>query len=325
MTGRRRIRPLLLTAAIAVLAALFATRVFRNAVVRRARRETPPAPRRIDPAGISGERALAEVRDFVALGPRVSGTPGAERAARYLETRLRDLGVEPLLDEFRDETPAGPVLFRNVLGIVPGTSGRTLIVGSHYDTKAGISDRFAGANDSGSSTGLLLELARSLAQRGTRGPAVILAFFDGEECLRAYGAQDGLHGSRRLAKTLVQNRRADRVTAVLVLDMVGDRDLTVTIPRNSTPALISLAFESARAEGARAKFSLADGPILDDHVPFRAAGMPAVDLIDFQYGPVPGDNSTWHTDADTMDKLSARSLEIVGRVVIRMLNALSSP
>jgi Zn-dependent M28 family amino/carboxypeptidase len=170
--------------------------------------------------------------------------------------------------------------------------------------------------------GVLLALAPILKTGTKERPSVMLAFLDGEECQVAYGPNDGLHGSRHLVAGLVASGRARTVRAMILLDMVGDRNLNVAIPRNGTPELITAAFKAAEANGVREKFSLAGHAVLDDHQPFLDAGMPAVDLIDFDYGSGPGVNDYWHTPADTLDKLSPASLEIVGRVVLRMLNGL---
>lgn len=292
---------------------------------------------RIDPTRLDGERALCEVTDFVAIGPRNAGTEGAARAADYLQGKLQDAKLLTSVDVFTAPTPAGPVVFRNVLAERPAgtpvetpptasfltrqSGGRIVVLLSHYDTKSGISEDFAGANDSGSSTGLLLEMARVLAAHPT--PChVLLAFVDGEECQTSYGPRDGLHGSRRLASRLRAPDIRNRIAAVIVVDMIGDRDLQVGIPRNSTPALVTTAFDAAEAVGVRRRFTLNGMTILDDHVPFLEAGMPAIDLIDFTYGSAPGLNDYWHTPEDTMDKLSAESLEAVGRTVIAMLNRL---
>lgn len=270
------------------------------------------------PVEVSGEAALEEVRRFVELGPRDSGTAGAEKAANYLMGRLRELGVEAEIQEFRDASPKGEIVFRNVLGRLPGDGQRIVLLGSHYDTKAGI-EGFAGANDSGSSTGLLLELARAMAREAPHPAEIRFAFFDGEECMEAYGPADGFHGSRHLAETMAADGSLSNVAAMILLDMVGDRDLTVTIPRNSTPWLVSLAFDAARAEGVRGRFQLAPSAIGDDHEAFFSRGVPAIDLIDFQFGSAPGRNDYWHTAEDTMDRVSAESLGAVGRVAARMV------
>ena len=273
-------------------------------------------------AAVSGEAALAEVRDVVALGNRDAGTEGAKKAAVYLFDRLRALGVEAEIQEFSEASPQGETVFRNVLGRIPGGDGRIVLLGSHYDTKAGIAG-FEGANDSGSSTGLLLELARAFKANGPHGAEIRFAFFDGEECMEHYGPQDGFHGSLHLAAAMAADGSLSNVAAMILLDMVGDKDLTITIPRNSTPWLTTLAFEAARAEGVRKHFGLYPQAVGDDHEAFFSRGVPAIDLIDFEFGSAPGKNDYWHTAEDSMDKLSAESLGIVGRVAARMVEAIA--
>lgn len=278
-----------------------------------------------DPGHLDQDAAYQEVDRFVGLGPRDSGTEGAERAAAYLAERMESLGLEVRVDKFEDPTPRGPTIFRNVIGVVPGEGEGRILIGGHYDTKSGIDGTFVGANDSGSSTGLLLELARVARASGYgAGPVPDLWFvlFDGEEAMVKYGRQDGFHGSRHLARKLQENDQIADTRAVIILDMIGDRDLGVTLPRGSTPELLRLAFDAAEAEGVRNVFRLHRGDIGDDHVPFLEVGIPAIDLIDFEFGDRPGGNSYWHTDADTMDKISPQSLGIVGRVTLRMLNDL---
>ena len=277
----------------------------------------------IDPTTLNGETAMSEVASFVALGPRESGTAGALAAATHIADRLRKFGMEPLVEEFADICPRGTITFRNVIGIIDGPTEDTVILGSHYDTRSGIAGDFVGANDSGSSTGLLLELARICSSLDWTGPDLVFAFFDGEECMKKYSANDGLHGSRQLANSLVRNQTAAKVKAVIILDMIGDSDLNVEIPHNSHAGLRQMLLEAATEEGARLKFGHTLSNILDDHQSFLSAGMPAIDIIDFKYGSQPGKNDYWHTAEDTMDKLSPASLQTVGRVVIRLLNRLA--
>ncbi len=282
-----------------------------------------PAPEWPEPSAVSGVRALEAVAAVVAMGPRESGTDGAGRAAAFLAGRLSQLGMDARIDAFTDVTPDGTQTFRNVSARLTGTEPGLILLVSHYDTKSGIATNFEGANDSGSSTGLLLELARVLKERRGGGPDLEFLWVDGEECRAAYGPRDGLHGSRRRAAQLNASGEAARVRAVIVLDMIGDRDLRVTLPRNGDPRLGLAVFKAAEAEGVRHRFRLGEGTMLDDHVPFLEAGLPAVDLIDFEYGDGPGDNRYWHTTNDTLDKLSAESLETVGRVVMRALESIS--
>lgn len=269
-----------------------------------------------------GIQALSNVTAFVqACTPRDAMTPGAERAAQWLKAKLIANGLPTAtIQTFTDKTPLGEKAFHNVESVIPGQSTKTIILLSHFDTKSGISPAFQGANDSGSSTGLLLELARIIAASGTPRHTLQIAFLDGEECVLAFGAQDGLHGSRHLAKKLLQEKR--EVVAVILMDMIGDRTLRIQLPHNGTGTLRACALRAADATGDRAHIGLYDGPILDDHQPFLDAGFPAVDLIDFQYGDAPGENTFWHTTDDTLDKLSAESLSITGRIVLEMINQL---
>lgn len=286
------------------------------------RDEAATTPTVFDPNSVDGARAFERVRELVAIVPRNSGSAGAEKAARHIASALESMKIETLIDEFEDGPRNRRGVFRNVLGTVHGKGAGLIVIGSHYDTKAGISESFEGANDSGSSTGLLLELARVLSAGPQPECSIMLAFFDGEECVREYSENDGLHGSRRLAGQLKEDGRADNVLGVVIVDMIGDRNLNVELPRNSTPWLCSRVFSAAREEGARASFRLLESAVLDDHVPFLAAGMPAVDIIDFKYGSAAGLNDYWHTEQDTLDKISGNSMQLVGRIVIRMINSL---
>ncbi len=273
-------------------------------------------------ASFDGARAFAETEALVQFSPRDAGTGNGRRAAVHLKTRLEALGIKTVIDTFTEETPAGKMVFNNVLGRLPGKTNRLIILASHFDTKAGICPDFQGANDSGSSTGVLLELARVLSERAPFETEFMLALFDGEECRSEYSPQDGLHGSRRLARQIVEGGGAGLVEAVILLDMVGDKNLNITVPRNSSQTLVKELFSAAQEVGARPAFSLGRGAILDDHVPFLLAGMPAVDVIDFEYGSVPGLNDYWHTRKDTLDKLSVESMQTVGDVVLRMVENL---
>jgi glutaminyl-peptide cyclotransferase len=268
--------------------------------------------------------ALARVTAFVtACTPRDAGTPGAEKAALWLRDALAADGLDATVDRFTDPTPRGPREFRNVLAEIPGTGDEWIVLLSHFDTMSGIGPGFQGANDSGSSTGLLLELAAALRRHSVTPSlrhSVILGFMDGEECMLAYSDRDGFHGSKRLARQMKDQRR--KIKAVILMDMVGDRDLKLTVPRNGTAALRVLALEAAEATGDRDKIGLFDGIIYDDHQAFLDLGYPAVNLIDFEFGSRPGANDYWHTPHDTLDKLSADSLFVTGRIVLEMLNRL---
>lgn len=268
---------------------------------------------------MDGERALALAAEIVDIGPRPSGSEGAQAAAVFLDRLCRDAGLQSEVDEWEEQTDAGQVTFRNVHAVLRGRAETRVLLGSHYDTKR-LEDvpEFQGANDSASSSALLLELARGLAAvRPWNGCTVEFAFFDGEECVERYGTRDGLHGSRRYAARIRREGNEKLYRAMVLLDMVGDRDLRITLPSDTDPDLARRVFRIAESQGVRDAFGyFARGTILDDHVPFRRLGIPAIDLIDFAYGP---ENRYWHTAEDTMDKLSAQSLRTVGRVCLQLV------
>ena len=285
------------------------------------RAEDAMTSRRPFPADI-GTNALAQCKRFLSLGPRDSFTPGAEKAAGWLSDELRAIGIEPDVRVFHELPRDGrmrPV--RNVLGRLSGKTGRHVVLLSHYDTKSGIADGFVGANDSGSSTGLLLALA---AFYKTNQPpcSLTFAFLDGEECVTSYNQDDGLHGSRHLARALKES--GEKVDAVILLDMIGDANLSMTIPRNGSTRLQKILLASASELGLRSRVRLVPYEMLDDHVPFIEAGFEAIDLIDFEFGSVPGLNNYWHTPEDTFDKLSADSLQMTGAIVHEMLRRIAT-
>lgn len=285
-------------------------------------RDGGAARSRIDPELLDEQRAYREVERLLRVQSRDAGTPGAEEAAKQIAKRLSEIGVEVEIDSFPDATPQGECVFHNVVATIPGKGEGLVVIGSHFDTKAGMPPGFQGANDSGSSTGLLIEIGRVLKQSAPLEFATQLVFFDGEECLERYAMNDGLHGSRHHLDRLLAEDSADKVKAVIVLDMIGDRDLDVSFPRNTSPALQSLAFEIARGQGVRRHFGIAEGTVIDDHLPFHQAGMRTINFIDFKFGSRPGLNDYWHTGEDTIEKISPQSLGIVGRVVLEVLNRL---
>ena len=282
---------------------------------------TPVTPQTavVIPADL-GTNALERVRRLCELGSRDALTPGAEAAAKWIAAELSAIGLLSDTDTFDDPAPDGASrIFRNVTATVPGTGKGHVLILSHYDTKSGISDHFIGANDGGSSTGLLLELAAYFA-RNPAVPSVTFAFLDGEECRRAYSETDGLHGSRHLARKM--RKMGQGADAVILLDMVGDSDLRLTLPRNGAAHLKTAFLDAAATQGLRSKVGLLSYDMVDDHQPFLDAGFPAIDIIDFEYGSTPGLRNYWHTDADTVDKLSAESLRVTGAIVIQLISDL---
>ena len=295
----------------------------------------------------AGRRALEWTRRVVELGPRPPGSPAHQQQKQLITGAVRPLveasGGSLHFLNFTAETPKGPVPMSNIIARFPGTSERTVVVSGHYDTYHRDGLRFVGANDGGSSTGFLLALAELLAAeaKGKAGAAepidatdspsnpqktpaprkrrnsIWLVFFDGEESFVRWSDADGTYGSRQLAATWVRDGTAARIQAFINVDMIGDRDLRILPEGGSTSWLRQLIWQAAARLGHGAMFpSRPLRYVADDHIPFVEAGIPAADLIDFRYGPA---NRYWHTEEDTLDKLSAQSFAIVMHVVVQTL------
>ena len=262
----------------------------------------------------SGEKALVHVQRLVDLGPHPAGSDAIEKARDYIEAQLRQSGWQVTRQAFSDNTPRGKIHFVNLIARFGGEANSTspsLLLCSHYDTKLFDTIRFVGANDGGSSTGMLLEMARVLGQHPSLARKVELAFFDGEEAYENFSATDGLYGSRYFARQL-QSEGAKRFRGGILFDMVGDRSLGITLPPNSPPAMAHDIFAAAEALKLRKYFSYFDRDLIDDHTPLNGIGIPTIDLIDFDY-------PSWHTADDTIDKISAQSLQTVGSVALYYL------
>lgn len=264
----------------------------------------------------SGDKALAHVQQLVDLGPRPPGSEALEKSRAYIEKQLSTFGWKVTRQVFTDETPHGKVQFINLIATFGAHGEKTpspiFLLCSHYDTKLFDTVRFVGANDGGSSTGLLLELARVLAQHPELARKIEVVFFDGEEAFENFSETDGIYGSRYFARQLASNKAAKEFHEGILFDMVGDRSLNVTFPPDSPPQIVSKLFAAADALKVRNHFTYFDREITDDHTPLNAIGIPTVDIIDFDF-------PWWHTSEDTIDKISAQSLQTVGSVAAHYL------
>lgn len=309
----------LATAALAVLLGSCATRCGSEADT------TPGRPRggkdaRGD-ACVDGKRAISHIERLIGLGPRHVGTPGAEKARQMIFGALRDAGLEPVRHDFVALTPH-PELARvelaNITADIPGAGEKLVIVGGHFDGKLLPGVDFPGANDGGSSTGLLLELARCL-KRDPPPCGVRLAFFDGEEAVVKWSDSDGMYGSKQMAAELKAKGEHTRIAAMVNVDMIGDKRLKLYRESQSTPWVFAALERAAARLGHAELFRGPRGAIEDDHVPFLRIGVPAANLIDLNFGPGWDQNSYWHTEKDTIDKLSPDSIAAVGAIVIEAL------
>ena len=266
-------------------------------------------------AGFSGSSALEFARRAVAFGPRPPGSDANRKLQAYILQNVRVTGAQVIEDPFTAQTPKGPIAMKNILVKFPGKSGRAIAITGHFDTKLFPGRNFVGANDGGSSTGVLLELAHALAGQ-PRIDDVYLVFFDGEEAIREqWSGDDNLYGSRHLAERWRKDGTLGRLKGLINVDMIGARGMSIKQEMNSNAALRALVWRTAADLGYQVYFSNANINEDDDHMPFVKLGAPALDLIDPDYQP-------WHTDTDTMDKLSSQSLEAVGTVMLEVIRRL---
>ena len=261
-------------------------------------------------------RAFDHVKRLVALGPHPSGSDAIKKAQEYIESELKSFGLKVTEDSFNAETPRGTVEMKNIIAELRGEKPDVVLITGHYDTK--LQSGFVGANDGGSSAAAVLETARVLAKT-TPKYTLWFVLFDGEEAVVDWSAMDGkdnTYGSRHLASKLKADGALSGIKALVLFDMIGDKDLNIKREGESTPWLVDAIWKSAHALGYQKNFLNSEQDISDDHLPFKDAGIPVVDLIDFDYGP---EHSYWHTNLDTLDKISGESIKIVGDAVIRAL------
>ena len=276
--------------------------------------QTPtPAPSgRSASSGFDSSRAYEHLRQVVALGPRPAGSPAIERTREYITAQLTSVGVSVVRQPFVAKTPIGDIQMVNLIATIPGSRQDRIAITGHYDTKLFREFPFVGANDGGSSTAFLIEMARVLKAR-QNALTIDLIFFDGEEAtLRDWGLTDHTYGSQYYVDS---GRRAGTLTglkAMVLVDMIAERSQRFLREANSTDWLTGIIWSTAKKLGHGAVFVDASTPIEDDHIPFLKAGVPSTDIIDLDY-------PAWHTPADTLDQTSARSLQVVGDVVLASL------
>jgi Zn-dependent M28 family amino/carboxypeptidase len=266
-----------------------------------------------------GAKALAYTREYVAIGPRWIGSPGHAKAEAFLKEQFRHDQLEE--DTFTTDTPAGAMTMHNFMVKFPGKKDGIIVLASHYETNYPLRNiPSVGANDGGSTTGLLIEMANYLRGRTLDGYSVWLVFTDGEEAIKSWSDTDSVYGSRHLAVKWQSDGTLKRIKAFILADMLGDRDLDVQRDMNSTPWLEDLIYQAASQYGWQSYFFENKTYDEDDHLPFVHRGVPCADLIDLNYGY---GNSYWHTAEDTMDKLSAKSLTIAGDTILETIHLLN--
>jgi hypothetical protein len=301
------------------------------------RKFNPPAPPKVPPklveiekpdwkSAVDGARMWSMLERFLKLGPRVAGTPGSERAQDLIKAELGAAGVSDVrFQKFTDKTPNGDVNFTNVIGVLPGKRKEAIAIAAHYDSKELKEFPFVGANDAASAVVVVFELARQIAQQKDRELTYYFIFFDGEEAFLfdwkswedAGNGQDHTYGSRYFVRKMREDDTYQVKTLVL-LDMVGDKDYSLANSTDFSPELLSIFVKHSKATFGVDFFIQPHGQMGDDYTPFMEEKIPVIDIIDFEYGPA-GNLDYWHTHEDTIDKLSQKSLERTGTLVLAAL------
>jgi hypothetical protein len=292
----------LLAAATAVLVACGADAQNRSAAT---------APR----TGFDSNRAWTDLERQVAFGPRPAGSPALAECRQYIEAQLKAIDVAYREQPFDAMTPAGVIRMVNVIGTIPGRRSERIVLATHYDTKRFREFRFLGASDAASSTAAVLELARVLKNRQNEY-TIELLFLDGEEAVNTeWRDPDNTYGSKYYVRAAQQAGTLGGLKALILLDMIGDRDLDIRPDTNSARWLNSIVWSAAARLGYGSTFIPQDFTVEDDHLPFVEAGVPSIDIIDLDF-------PQWHTAQDDLEHVSARSLQIVGDVVLDALPAI---
>jgi glutaminyl-peptide cyclotransferase len=268
-------------------------------------------------AGFSGAAAFDFAKQAVEFGPRPAGSDANHKLQAYILKQVAVRGAQVIEDPFTAKTPRGNIAMKNILVKFPGTSGRAIAITGHFDTKDLPGGHFVGANDGASSTAVLLELAKALEGQA-RVDDVYLVFFDGEEAFGDWSDTDSIYGSKHLAERWRADGTLKKLKALINVDMIGDKSLDIMEDSNSNADLGRLVWKVAADLGYQKNFTQMTGPMEDDHLPFVRAGVPSLDVIDFDYPP-------WHQDSDTLDKIGPQSLGIVGSVMLESIRRLEHP
>jgi glutaminyl-peptide cyclotransferase len=279
--------------------------------------ESQPAtqpPTNLPKPDVNGSHVMQYVKDVVAFGPRPPGSAAHLKTEEFIVSKLKGVDVEQ--DRFTAQTPVGKFPMNNIIAKFPGKKDGIIVVAGHYDTLYSLPKTFVGANDGGSSTAVLLELADQFRGKQLDGYSVWLLWTDGEEAFVKWTDTDSVYGSRQLAQRWQQDGTARKIKAFILVDMVGDADLDILKDTMSTPWLSDLVYKAASDLGYQSHFYENSTGMDDDHIPFAKVGIPVVDIIDFTYGY---NNVFWHTPQDTVDKLSSQSLAITTDVVLETI------
>jgi glutaminyl-peptide cyclotransferase len=278
----------------------------------------------------SGQSAYDLTKQYITAAPhRWVGSPDHTRAEAFIKSHFTAEAAKGNFetDSFTASTPAGQMAMKNFIVRYPGKKDGVIVIASHYETNYPLRDiNFVGANDGGATTAFLIELGSYLRAHPPEGYGVWLVFDDGEEAIESWSDRDSLYGTRHLAAKWSQDGTIQKIKAFLVADMIGDKDLNIDRDSNSTPWLLDLLATAGKNTGHSSSVFKNETSVMDDHMPFRQRGVPVLDVIDIEYGPPTQEHPEGgyhHTALDTLDKISARSLQIAGDLVVEMIRLIN--
>ncbi len=277
----------------------------------------------------SGQAAYNLTAELLKAAPkRFNGSPGHQKAEDFIKQHFAAEAAKGNLetDTFTANTPAGYQTMRNYIVKYPGKKDGIIVLASHYETNYPLRDiEFYGANDGAATTALLIEVGNVLRAHPPEGYSVWLVFDDGEEAVKEWSASDSLYGTRHLAAKWSNDGTLGKIKAFLVADMIADKDLNIDHVDNSTPWLLDLLKVAAKNTGHASSIFQYTESEEDDHLPFAARGVPVLDIIDAHYGPSTDatPDGYHHTAQDTLDKISAHSLQISGDILMELIRLIN--
>ena len=278
----------------------------------------------------SGQAAYNLTQQYLAAAPhRWIGSPDHLKAEEFIKDHFKPEAAKGNFetDSFSASTPVGLLAMRNYIVRFPGKKDGVIVLASHYETNYWLKDiNFVGANDGAATTALLIEIGNYLRAHPPEGYSVWLVFDDGEEAIKSWTASDSLYGTRHLAAKWSANGTLAKIKAFLVADMIGDKDLNIDKDANSTPWLLDLLSVAAKNTGHSSYIFKNQTAVEDDHLPFKQRGVPVLDIIDLDYGPPTQERPEGgfhHTELDTLDKISPKSLQISGDLFLEMIRLIN--
>jgi glutaminyl-peptide cyclotransferase len=282
------------------------------------------------PAHFNGQAAYNLTQQLLQVAPkRYNGSPGHLKAEEFLKQHFAPEVAKGNFetDAFTSNTPAGLQTMRNYIVKYPGNKNGIIVLATHYETNYPLRDiAFYGANDGAATTALLIEIGNNLRTHPPQGYSVWLVFDDGEEAVKEWSASDSLYGTRHLAAKWSTDGTIAKIKAFLVADMCADKDLNIDHDQNSTPWLLDMLKVAAKNTGHSSYIFKNETAVEDDHLPFKQRGVPVLDIIDLDYGPPTSEHpegSFHHTEQDTLDKISAHSLQISGDLFLEMIRLIN--